>query len=217
MAKQNNTNTNESKVMTVKEIMGMTVTSNEKTVSLVKFVPNNDDLFVDTSVNVSNDYAFPKKAYTDDNGNTVFHPVYYACALKVDFARDVKNVTTGDKEERKQKNAKIMEEATGFKAVCRDLTAMAGKSDKGFLKMTASMPCDEKVNVNKSISCLWLFTSKNLRENWLKAVRNGVNSGKYKLANATEKGKKRSKRIEAIAKAFGITYEEAFAKMHADD
>ena len=207
-----NTNTNKKanvnvNVMDIKSILGMLVNVNNKPTSLVKFVT--DTQFIDTDVEVASDYAFPKKAIGDK-----IHPLYYVCSLNVTFARDVKNVTTGTKEEKIAKNKEILENAVGFKAVCRDLTNMAGKTDKGFLKMSACMPCEEKVNPNKCICGLWVFTSKVLRDKWLKDVQIKINNGTYHLYTG-EKGKKRSKRIEAIAKAFGITYEEAEAKMNA--
>ena len=201
------TKENTNKMRSVKELMGMTVKVNEKDVALVKFVT--DTQYIDTSVTVADDYTFPKKAV---NGR--LHPVYYVAKLNVEFAKDVKNVTTGSKEEKLAKNAEIMQNATGFKAVCRDLTNMAGKTEKGFLKMTACLPCDTSINPNGCECSLWVFTSKKLREDWLSSVRNGINSGKYKL-HTEKSGKKSSKRIQDIAKAFGITYEEAEAKMKA--
>ena len=190
-----NKKANANKEMNVQELLGMTVQVNEKTTALVKFIPKDD------------------RQYIDSDGTA-----YYVALLNVTFAKDGKNVTTGDKDERKAKNEEIMKNATGFKAVCRDLTAIAkilGEKEKGFLKMTAAVPCPKEVNPNECISNLWLFTSKALREKWLKAVQIGVNDGSYKLATEKTAGKKHSKRIEQIAKAFGITYEEAEAKMQA--
>lgn len=198
MAKEN------TKIMSMTEINGMVVNVGENTVKLVGFIPANDKQYIDVSVNVADDYKFPKKAV-----NGVVHPAYFVCSLNVTFAKDVKNVTAGDKEERKAKNAEIMENAVGFKAVCRDLTKLAGNNEKGFLKMTASMPCDEKINVNGSITGLWVFTSKVLRDEFLKMVRNGINSGKYHLYTG-EKKQKELKKVRDIATVMDITYEEAY-------
>ena len=199
------------KTMTAKEIMGMTVKVNDKVTNLVKFV-SDDKVYIDDSVNVASDYAFPKTAIGEN-----FHPTYYACALNVTLAKDVKNVTTGDKETRKAENQKIMDNAVGFKAVCRDLTTLAGKTEKGFLKMTASLPCDVKVNPNGCITGLWVFTSKILRDDFLRMVRNGINDGKYHVYTGEKKTKKQSKTVLRIAKMFGITYEQAYEKWQNAD
>lgn len=206
MTTTNNKNTNNTtaKAMDVKALMGMTVKAGDKVMNLVKFIPNADKQYIDDSVTVADDYAFPKKAV-----NGKIHPVYFACALNVNFSKDVKNVTTGTKEEKAEANAKILENAVGFKAVCRDLTALAGNTEKGFLKMTGSMPCEEKVNPNGSITGLWVFTSKALREEFLKMVRNGVNSGKYHL-NTGEKKAKELKKVKDFATLLGVSYEDAY-------
>ena len=202
-------NTNKKAIRNVKELKGMTVKVNEEQKALVSFIPDDDRQFIDTSVNVADNYEFPKKAFTDNTGKAVFHPVYYVAKLNVEFAKDVKNVTTGTKEEREAKNSEIMQNATGFKAVCRDLTAIAGKTEKGFLKMTASLPCDVKVNPNGSVSNLWLFTSKALRQNWLDMVQSKVNNGSYRLATEKPNGKRKSKTVEKYAILLGLSYEEA--------
>jgi len=200
------TNTNKTnKTMTEKEINAITVTIDGKVTNLVAFVPASDKQYIDVSVNVADDYKHPKKAVGEN-----IHPAYFACALNVTFAKDVKNVTTGTKEENKAKNAEIMQNAVGFKAVCRDLTALADMmNEKGFLKMTASMPCDEKINVNGAITGLWVFTSKQLRDEFLRMIRNGINAGKYRLYTG-EKKSKELKKVKDFATLLGVSYEEAY-------
>lgn len=197
------------KIRSEKELKGMIINVNEEKKALVKFVST--DVFIDTDVTVADDYALPKIAGTDENGKACFFPTYYACKLNVTFAKDVKNVTVGSKEEKEAKNAEILKNATGFKAVCRDITALAGKEAKGFLKITASLPCDKAVNPNGSISNLWLFSSKELRQDFLDMVQNGINNGKYHLEAKKSGSKKELKKVKDIALAMDITYEEAYA------
>lgn len=190
------------KLMTAKEIMGMTVNVNNEVKALTSFVT--DTQYIDTDVKVTEDNAFPKKAVGD-----ALHPVYYVCKLAINLAKDVKNVTTGSKEEKIAKNTEILKNATGFKAVCRDLTTLAGKTEKGFLKMTACMPCPVEVNPNGCISNLWVFTSKDLREKFLRMVQNGINNGKYHVASDKAKTKE-LKKVKDIALCMDISYEEAY-------
>ena len=196
------------KIRSEKELFAMLVKVNDVEKSLVKFV--SDTQFIDTDVKVAEDYAFPKVAGTDDDGNTCFYPVYYVAKLNVNFAKDVKNVTTGDKDERKAKNSEILANAVGFKAVCRDLTTLAGKTEKGFLKMTANVPCDKKYNPNGSIGNLWVFTSKQLRQDFLDMVQTGVNNGKYHVENKKAKSDKPLKKVQDIALCMDISYDEAY-------
>lgn len=220
MAKNNNAK----KEMTLEEMNAMTVTvkteTGEKVLKLVDFIT--DRQYVDETSKQFSDYNFPKvkavkngKPVVDtDTGKEIYYPVYYVCKLAVTFKQDEKNVTTGTKEEKIAKNEEIMKNAKGFKAVCRDLSAMAGKEQKGFLKLTASLPCDKNVSMNETVTGLWLFTSKSLRENFLKTVQTGILDNKYVLVTGERgKAKRKSKRIEQIAKAFGISYEEAEKKM----
>ena len=180
--------TKTAKEMTVKELLAMTVKVNDKETSLVKYIPVDDKQFIDT------------------DGSK-----YYVALLNVVFAKDCKNVTSGTKEEQKAKNAEILKNACGFKAVCRDLTALAKQisdKEKGFLKMTAAVTCPETVNVNGCVSNLWVFTSKKLRENWLKAVQTGILDGKYRLASEKRSsGKKHLKKVQDIATCMDISYE----------
>jgi len=204
-------NTNKKAVRSEKELKAMLITVGEKQKALVTFAP--DTQYIDTHVSVADDYAMPKKAFTEVNEDgksiTVCRPLYYVCRLSVDFAQDVKNITTGDKDYRKAENAKIMENAVGFKAVCRDITEKAGKTDKGFFYASASMPCPTTVNVNGSIAGLWAFTSKQLRQDFLDMVQTGINNGKYHLKTAKTGKAKELKKVKDIALCMGITYDEA--------
>lgn len=196
------------KIRSEKELKGMLVKINEEEKALVRFAST--DIFIDTDVTVADNYELPHIAGTDDNGNACFYPTYYALKLNVNFAKDVKNVTVGSKEEKEAKNAEILKNAVGFKAVCRDLTALAGKTEKGFLKMTASLPCDKAINPNGSISNLWLFTSKALRQDFLDMVQTGINNGTYHVENKKSKGTKELKKVKDIALCMDISYEEAY-------
>lgn len=199
------------KIRTEKELFAMLVKVNDVNKALVKFVSN--DVFIDTDVKVSDDYELPHVAGTDDDGNACFYPTYYVAKLNVNFAKDVTNVS-GKGDDVKAKNAEILKNAVGFKAVCRDLTDIAKKTnEKGFLKMTANVPCDKKYNPNGSIGNLWLFTSKQLRQDFLDMVQTGVNNGKYHIESKKAKANKPLKAVltlQATLKACGIekTYEE---------
>jgi len=182
-----NKKANENNEMNVQELKAMTITVNEKTVSLVSFIPNDD------------------RQYIDKDGSA-----YYVAKLSVNFAKDVKNVTTGTKEEKAAKNAEILKNATGFKAACRDLTALAGKDGKGFLSLKAALPCPKEVNVNEAVSGLWLFSSKKLREDWLKKIQTGILNGSYRLEEEKKTATKELKKVKEIALVLDVSYEEAY-------
>ena len=213
------TNKNAKNTMTEKDINAMTYTvktaDGEKVCKLVKYLP--DVTFIDTDIKVTKDYKLPKIAVKDSKED--FYPVYYAVQLFANFKKDEKNNTTEkDKDKRAEINAKIMENAKGFKAVCRDLSTLAEKENgKGFLKITASLPCPETVNINKSACGFWLFTSESLRENFLKMVQCGIIDGKY-LLQTGEKAKS-NKPIKAVIQlqkilkmqtGKDVSYEEAY-------
>lgn len=199
------------KIRSEKELKGMLVKVNDVNKALVKFVST--DVFIDTDVKVADNYEHPHVAGTDDDGKSCFYPTYYALKLNVNFAQDVKNVS-GKGDDVKAKNAEILKNAVGFKAVCRDLSETAKKQNaKGFLKMTASLPCEKSVNPNGSISNLWLFTTKELRQDFLDMIQTGINDGKYHLETKKSKSSKPLKAVltlQATLKACGVekTYEE---------
>ena len=202
------------KIRSEKELFAMLVKVNEQEKNLVKFVTETQ--YIDTDVKVADNYEHPHIAGTDDDGKPCFYPLYYVAKLNVNFAKDVTNVKTGSTEERKAKNAEILANATGFKAVCRDLSLLAGKTEKGFLKMTANVPCDKKYNPNGSIGNLWVFTSKELRQDFLDMVQTGINNGKYHLEKKGKTDKPLKKVLDlqkVLSSVLGkeVTYEEAFA------
>ena len=191
-------NTNK-KAMAVKDLMAMTIKVNEEVRSLISYIPADDKQFIDVA--------------KEDK------PKYYVAKLNVDFKKDEKNYTAGSKEENAKRNAEILANAKGFKAVCRDIALKAQKYENGkaFFYASACLPCPATVNENCAVCGFWVFTHKELREECLKDIQSGILSGRYAIVTGAKKSDKPLKtvlKLQKMFKSMGIelTYDEAYAK-----